>query len=396
MKIKKHIFKKNENTKINESILKSKAKIKAVCLVSIICISLTTGCRKNESGINIGVNLELTGNLAQYGDASLKGIELATEQINGQGGINGEKINLKVLDNRSAGSEAGLSAQRLQYYDDVVAMIGPSMSGGVKSVLGSEVNIPMITPTATADDIRASGNDNVYRMCFTDTQQGEAMGEYASLLGFKKVAFLLNVSSDYSVNSGENFAKTFEASGGEIVMTEYYKDGDIDFNAVLTKIKKENVDAIYFPGFYLEGGLAIKQARQLGMDVAFLSGDAFDAEELEFIAGGKNNLTNIYFTNHYYPDDNRMIEFSEIYKERYGETPSAYSSLAYDSAMVLYEAISNCSGDLSVLRNELDEIENYQGVTGMFSMGENRDVEKDVKLNKIQNGNRSGALKGSD
>jgi len=353
-------------------------------------IFIISGCSNNfNNSLTIGVNLELTGVLAQYGGASLNGIVLATEEVNAQGGINGKKIVLKVLDNRSSTTEAALSAHRLQHLYKVDAIIGPSTSGGVKASLGSGITIPVITPTATANDLRISGSKNVYRMCFTDNIQGEKMGEFASKLGFKNVGMILNLSSDYSINSGENFKNSIESHGGKIITTEYYKSGDNDFNALLTKIKGINLDAIYFPGYYTEGGLIIKQARQLGINSAFLSGDAFDSPELEHIIG-KNGATDIYFTNHYYPDKGKIVGFSEQYYKSFNEYPTSYSSLSYDSANILYLALKNCNGDYSDLVNQLDNIRDFQGITGTFSINENRDADKEVLLNQIKDGKRYG------
>lgn len=360
-------------------------------IITFIAIMTLTSCATNfKNSITIGVNLELTGALAQYGNASLKGILLATEELNANGGINGKKIVLKVLDNRSNTTEAALSAHRLQHLYKVKAIIGPSTSGGVKASLGSGITIPIITPTATANDLRISGADNVYRMCFTDKVQGEKMGEFATKLNFKKVGMILNLSSDYSINSGENFKNSLEKNGGKIVMTEYYKSGDNDFNALLTKIKNIDLDAIYFPGYYTEGGLIIKQARQLGINCAFLSGDAFDSPELEQIAGGGNNISNIYFTNHYYPDKGKIVGFSKQYYKSFKEYPTSYSSLSYDSANILFTALKKCDDNFNDIFLQLDNIENFNGITGTFSINKNRDADKKVLLNKIENSKRYG------
>lgn len=355
-----------------------------------ILVVLFSNCKQQQDVIVVGVNLELTGRQAQYGTACYRGIQLAEQEINQKGGIDGKKVKLVALDNRSTNSEAALVGQRLEHYEKAVAILGPSMSGGVKSTLGSGVSIPLITPTATADDLRRSGATNVYRLCFTDSQQGYAMGLYANELKFKRVAMLLNLASDYSINSGNNFKKSFSKGDGKIVVTEYYKAGDTDYNAILTKLRKLDVDAVFFPGYYTEGGLIIKQARQLGMDCAFLSGDAFDSPELGDIAGDREKLTGVYFTNHYFPNDHTLIQFQNRYYEAYNEMPTAYACLGYDSAKILFYAIDQCDGDMNQLFDKLDQVKNYQGVTGTFTMKENRDAKKEVLLNIIQNGKRTG------
>lgn len=344
-----------------------------------------------DNSINIGVNLELTGGLSQYGNASLNGIKLATEQFNSSGGVNGKKIRLFILDNRSSNNESALSSQRLQHLNKVKAIIGPSTSGGVKASLGSGVEIPIITPTATADDLRISGAKNVYRLCFTDSVQGAKMGEFANKLELKNVGLLLNLSSDYSINSGNNFKYHLEKNGGKVITTEYYKSGDNDFNAILTKMQNKNLDAIYFPGYYTDGGLIIKQARQLGINAAFLSGDAFDSPELENIIAMGDKLNGIYFTNHYYPDKGRVIGFKEEYFKAFNEYPTSYSCLAYDSANMLFEALKNSkTKDYSDIFTQLDNIKDFRGITGNINIDKKRDAQKDVLLNKIVNGKRYG------
>lgn len=359
-----------------------------LCLC-LLCIPLQ-GCEKNKGEIRIGVNLELSGPLSQYGRACREGIELAAEEQNAAGGIGGKRIVIKQADNRSQNYDSAVCAQRLKDVEECVAIIGPSTSGGVKSELLCDLGIPVLVPSATSDTLLPDRmqDNRMFRICYTDTAQGKAMAEYADKLGYRRAAVFTDGGSDYSRGTSEVFRRHFEWLGGTVITQEYYATGDTDFLAQLSKLKEEQPDAVYLPGFYAEAGMIIRQARELGMDCAFLSGDSFDSGALEELVGRKEYLSNIYFTNHYAPGENRLEAFAKKYEERYGAYPGSYSALGYDAAKLLFWALEQAGEDPQAIEQALEEMRSFSGVTGEFSFDDNHDAVKEVELNGIQNGVR--------
>jgi branched-chain amino acid transport system substrate-binding protein len=236
--------------------------------------------------VKIGINYELTGGVATYGNSSVDGIMMAFDEINAAGGINGMKIVPVKVDNKSDAAEATSVATRLMTQEKVVACLGPATSGSFKATIpvamGSK--IPVISASATADkgvtvDDKGKVNDYVFRLCFSDSFQGVTMANFAlNNLKAKTAVIIKDNSSDYAKGLAENFKKTFEAAGGKVVAEEGYVAKDKDFNAVLTKIKGQSFDVIFLPGYYEEAGLIIKQARDLGITAPVLGADGFDSQ----------------------------------------------------------------------------------------------------------------------
>src|SRR5690606_13982711 len=154
--------------------------------------------------------------------------------------------------------------------------------------------------------------------------QGTAMASYVlNKLSAKKVAIIMDSSSDYGKGLAKNFREKFEAGGGTIVAEEAYVAGDTDFNGILTKIKGQDFDVIFIPGYYDEAGLIIKQARNLGIDVPILGADGFDSPKLLELAGAAA-LNNVYYSNHYssLDEDPKVAKFIENFKAKYNKERS--------------------------------------------------------------------------
>ena len=255
----------------------------------LVVLSLIVGCSKsadNSDTIKLGVNYELSGNVATYGRSSVEGIELAVKEINEAGGIDGKKIELVKYDNKSDVAEATTLTTKLITQDKVLAVMGPATSGAFKGTIpvAMQNKVPVVSGSATADDVTVDESgvkEYAFRICFNDSYQGTGMANYAlNNLNKSKAVVIMDSSSDYGKGLAENFTKTFEAGGGTIVAQEAYVAGDTDFNSIITKIKGEDFDVIFIPGYYEEAGLIIKQAREQGIDVPILGADGFDSLNL--------------------------------------------------------------------------------------------------------------------
>ena len=229
----------------------------------------TTGSSDSSSGVKIGLHYELTGAVADYGTAELKGSQLAIKQANAAGGNYVEVI----YDNKSDTTESVTLAAQLAS-DGVAGVVGPATSGASAATyqIMNDAKITVVSPSATAINQTlnpTSGNvyDYVFRICFEDSYQGAAMAQYAiDTLGKAKAIIYADNASDYAKGLTEAFDDQFTKLGGTIVATDYYSAGDTDFNSVLTKFKDMDFDVLYIPGYYNEAGLIIRQAREMGIN----------------------------------------------------------------------------------------------------------------------------------
>lgn len=371
-------------------------KVISIILLMALTMTLFSGCggSANANEIKIGINYELTGEVASYGQASVDGIELAIEEINAAGGINGKKINAIKYDNKSDKSQATTLATKLMTQDKVVAVLGPATSGAFKATIPEAIKnkVVVASGSATADDVTvdASGvKEYAFRICFSDSYQGTAMANYAlNNMSATKAAVIMDNSSDYAKGLAENFTKTFEEGGGKVVATEAFVAGDTDFNAIITKIKGNDFDVIFIPGYYNEAGLIIKQARNQGIDAPILGADGFGAPELTELAGA-DALNNVFFSSHFssLDKDPSVIGFIENFKAKHGKEPDQFAALGYDLAMFIADGIKRAgSTDTVAIKDALAATKDFVGITGSFSMDENHNPVKAVVVVGIENG----------
>ncbi len=375
-----------------------------IILALVLVISVLAGCQtgSNANEIKIGINYELSGNVASYGQASVNGIKLAIDEINAAGGIDGKKIVLVEYDNKSEPAEAVTLANRLISQDKVLAILGPATSGAFKSeiAVAEQAKIPVMSGSATADDVTVDSEGNIkeyaFRICFADSYQGTAMAGFASNnLSAKTAVIIKDSSSDYAMGLAENFSASFVANGGEIVGEEAYATKETNFNAILTKINSLDFDVIYLPGYYEEAGLIIKQARSLGIDAPILGADGFEAPELADLAGA-DALTNVYFSNHYsaLDEDPAVANFIAAFNAEYGRNPDAFSALGYDLAYFLADGLSRSETlDRESLKDALAATVELPGVTGSFSIDTNHNAIKSIVIIGLENGVQTSAIK---
>lgn len=370
-------------------------------LLLLFALPIVAGCSgdKSEVGegdtVKIGLNYELSGPVSTYGQSLTAGIELAMEQINKDGGVLDKQIELVKVDNRSDTTEAANVSSRLATKDNVLAILGPATSGNTKaaSPAAIENKLPLVSASATDDDVTVDSNGNVreyiFKTCFSDSFQGVTMANFANGdLNAKNVAILFDNTSDYAKGLYTSFKETFTDLGGEILIEEAYQAKDTDFKAVLTNIKAENPDVLYIPGYYEELGLIIRQARELGIDAPVLGGDGYDSPKLAEIAGAKN-LNNVYYTNHYSSMDTAddIVNFRNAFKEKYGNEPDAFNALGYDLAYFLVDAIDRAGAeDREKLKDAIASTENFPAITGTLSIDENHNPVKAVTIIEVIDG----------
>jgi branched-chain amino acid transport system substrate-binding protein len=350
----------------------------------------TTGTGGTEGEIVVGEYGSLTGGQATFGQSTHNGIMLAMDELNSAGGINGRKFRVITEDDQSKAEEAANAVTKLISQNNVIAVLGEvaSSSSLAAAPICQSNKVPMITPSSTNEKVTQVG-DYIFRMCFIDPYQGEAMANYLyKQLGIKTAALLIDVKSDYSTGLAANFQKTFVANGGRIVGNQSYAQGDSDFRSQLTSLKATNPGVIFVPGYYNDIGQIAIQARDLGMTMPLAGGDGWESPKLIEI-GGKA-LEGSFYSNHYHVDDPSpaVREFVQKYEERFGAKPDSLAALGYDSAKVLADAIKRAgTTDGEKLRDAIAATKNYPGVTGMITLGPDRDpIGKKLVVLQVKDG----------
>ncbi|MEY8539261.1 ABC transporter substrate-binding protein [Streptococcus alactolyticus] len=376
-------------------------------LLPFLAALILVGCNKspdvtaNATGttigdtLKIGVNLELTGSVAAYGNAEKNGINLAVEQINKAGGVDGKKIEVITKDNKSENAEASTAATNLAVQSQVNAMIGPATSGAVAaaSLNAQKTGVPLLTPSGTQDDLTIDKDGvkkYIFRTTFQDSFQGQVLAQYAyQNLNAKKVVLYYDNSSDYAKGIAEEFQRVYP---GEIVTVATFASGDKDFQSALTKFKDLDYDAIVMPGYYTETGIITKQARDMGIEVPILGPDGFNDDSFGDLAGVANTH-DVYYVSGYSTKtalSDKATQFIEAYKKKYGSEPNMFAALAYDSVYMIAEAAKGAKTSIDIADN-LAKLSQFDGVTGTMTIDKDHNPIKTALMVKMENGAEASA-----
>lgn len=355
-----------------------------VLFVVVIAGMMFTGCSKKTSDtIKIGGIFPLSGSVAVYGTECRNGVELAINEINAAGGIDGKMLELVAEDDEGSPEKSVNAYKKLVTKDKCSIIIGSLTSGCTAAIssLAQAQKVLLLAPAATQTDITDAG-DYVFRACFIDPFQGTVGGKFAlEDLGAKNAAVLYDVQNDYSIGLYENFKVVFEQGGGKVVAEESYSTGDKDFNAQLTKIKTTNPDVVYLPDYYGTVALIAKQLRAQGINAPIVGADGWDG----IIDNAGDEVLNGFYSNHYAADstDGKVVTFVNSYKAKYGSTPVSFAALGYDCVYLLKDAMGAAkSADSTTLKDQLMKT-NGAYVTGNLTFDAKRNPVKSAVMLEI-------------
>ncbi|MDR3162211.1 MAG: ABC transporter substrate-binding protein, partial [Spirochaetaceae bacterium] len=354
------------------------------------------GAKADTNTITIGGIFPLSGPVAVYGVEARNGIELAIEEINAAGGINGKRLAL-ISEDDTGNPEITVNAYRkLTAQDKVNVIIGSLTSGCTIAItsLAQAQKVVLVAPAATAEAVTDAG-DFIFRACFIDPFQGTVGGAFAvNELKARRAAVLYDNNNDYSVGLKDNFITAFGKAGGTVVANESYITGDVDFNAQLTKIKAANPDVVYLPDYYSTVALIAKQLRAQGINTPIVGADGWDG--LTENAG--DEVLNGFYSNHYASDstDPKVQSFVKAYQAKFGSVPVSFAALGYDSMYLIRDAILKAgSTDSTAIRNALAQTKGSY-LTGNLSFDAKRNPVKSavmVELIRGPNGNLTTVYK---
>ena len=352
--------------------------------------SSSSSAKASGDSITIGTVTTNSGTAAAYGEAEVKGFELAVSEINAKGGINGKKVKLESMDDKGDATEASNAYNKLAGDNNVLAVAGPTISATTAAVapLADQSNLVTIAPAATSDSIE-TGN-YLFRTCFKDSYQGEVAARFAAEnLKVKKVAVLYGTGDPYSSGVGEAFAKAAEKLGLEVVDKESSSSADdTEYSAQLQKIQASGAELLYAPYYYsVAGPYIIPQARSVGFEGYVMGPDGYDGLKL---TGDKSQYNKTYYTTHYSADDNtntKVQDFIKSYKSKNNAEPNTFAALGYDTIYMIKQAIEKAGENATRedVRNAVAGM-TFDGVTGKFTMDKSGSPTKSVTVLEMKDG----------
>ncbi|MCR4407633.1 MAG: branched-chain amino acid ABC transporter substrate-binding protein [Anaerolineae bacterium] len=344
-----------------------------VPLAIVLLTSLVlTGCpKKAAEPIKIGLQAPITGEYAYEGEGFVKCVELVTEQINAAGGIlGGRKIEIVKCDDVGKPDESSKCANQL-VSAGVAAVIGSYSSTCTEpaSEIYNEAGILQITPSSTATRLSQKGFKRFFRVCFLDDRQGLFAAKFMLEKLGADTAVFLHDNSTYAKGLAEWAEKYYKEAGGNSLLIDAINPEDTDFRPILTKIKELGPKAVYFTGYHPQGGLLLKQSKELGTEFKWVMGNACNNPELVEIAG-LDAAKGTYITTEPLPKDipgDAAKKFYNDFVAKYGEPPaSIWWVMSADALNVIVEAMkaTNSTDSEKMAEYLHTKFKDYPGVTG--------------------------------
>jgi len=342
--------------------------------------------------IIVGVVMNLTGPWASIDEPAWKGIQLAADEINAQGGLLGRPVKATCVDTKADEGETTAATHRLIEVDKAVVLLGYCDTHWVltSAPIAKEAGIPFITPGATLPLIPK--RTGAFLACFGDNVQAAAMAERAYTdLGLSKAVLWIDDACDYCVAVTKYFKDAFEHLGAKVVYDDHFVTSDTDFSAQVARLKsrEKEVDCAYIGAIPDNCGLISKQIREGGVKVPILGEDGFDTDLLVKVGG--EYAEGVEFTTHVSLESSapEVQKFVADYQTKFGVKPeNAFAALGYDSLMLVAEAIKKTgSADPAAITSGLEGIKDFLGVTGSISFAPGvRVPAKGVSIIKVQGG----------
>lgn len=337
-----------------------------------------------EDAVKIGIMLPLTGDAALYGESIGTALDLATEEINEEGGILGRRVEL-ILEDSACNANAGVKAiNSLVNLKGLKLIIAAECSGPTLSAapVAEEAGVLYLVATASNPDIKHAG-DYVFRIAPSDAQQGKDIAQIVYNGEFRNAAVLF-MDNAYGEGIAGVFMEEFKRLGGKIAIEQRFSQDDPDFRTQLLKIKEKAPDSLFLVSYPQAYQLIIKQMYELGVNAQIFAGDTFKEQSIIEALGDK--VEGVIFSAYVESDSDEFRQFKEAYKKKYGKEYGPYGDYAYDSIYVLKAGIEYAeSFDPEVLKGKLYGLE-YHGVTGLTKFDSYGEVDKPFGIMTVRNG----------
>jgi len=354
--------------------------------------------------LKIGLVGPMTGPGAQYGQSMKEAAQLAVDQINSAGGVNGKKVVLFMEDDESNPAKAVSSMQKLITSDQIAAAVGHYNSSCTLASMGvtQRSKVPHLCPISTAAAITAGGNPYIFRNCATNPMQVGQLADWVfnnlSKEGQVNRAAVLYENTDYGTGIMEVFVEKVKGNlNWEIVANESYNPGDTDMVAQLTSIKGKDPGVLLIGGNVTEGAQIVRQAKEIDFPVQFLALGGLSNDRFPELAGVEN-VEGIINVSYFEKDSPNPLaqKFVEAYQKAYNKDPDMFAAATYEAVDIIANVSKGLGDDswksLAKLRQAItdgiSDLDGLPGVQGPTTFDENGQADKLVYIIRWENGKR--------
>ncbi len=368
----------------------------AAFLVVFIGISLAVSCQKKGGEgdtIKIGVITSLTGSLAAFGEAHKHGYSIALDELNAKGGALGKKIELDFYDDQSKPDQAVQGVSKLVDQDHVPILLGSYSSETTKAIIPSvtQRQVPLIMPTATADNVMESKSPWVFRVCAGATDYARTTIAFLKDSGAPKTMAIVYENTNFGQSNMKAMTAAATGAGLNLVAVESYEAKSPDYKAVLQRVKKANPEVIYFCSYLLDAGTLLRQAQEIDLNPRYYTsaGTGFAAAEFPTPKGAGKNAEFTFSVSQWLPEAQwaGSKEFDAEYAKRYGSHPAYHAIEAYAALYVAAQAINDAkSSDSAKIRDAVKNLNLSSTPFGPIRFDSNGQNPHPVLITQVQGG----------
>lgn len=357
----------------------------AALVLAAGCGGQGTGSETN--GMTLGYTATMTGDFASYGLEMREGVDLAVEEINADGGIEGSQISIESADDEGKPGNGPTIAQ--QFCDDssISAVLGYSFSSVALAAVPvyQQCQLAVIGSAVTSPEL-SGASPYFFRNVFTDAYQGAAAATFvAEEEGVNSIAILYQ-QDDYGQGVAGAFQQAFEETGGTVTSSQAYQLGTNNFGTLLNKATSDNPDALFIGGFYTESAKIANQAQAADMDLTLYAADGSLSPQLLEIGGDAVEGMTLYAAFDPSAEGEAASAFSDAFREKYGKEPSSWAALAYDAVYAVKEAAAASGGtSREEIADGLTRVD-FEGATGTTVFNEQGDREGELTFLEVKDG----------
>lgn len=370
-------------------------KFVCVLLAALMLLGVLTACgNKASSGssdtVKLAIACPVTGDSAEYGVHFSIAAQMAAEDINESGGINGRKVEIEIFDSKNDAKEAAEVARLIGQDSSILATIGDfsSTCAMAAAPIYEENKLVQVTPSAGLIDVPQVGDWN-FATTGVQSDDGPFLANRVlhETMGVKSYA-VVYTNNDFGLNFSSYMNQEAEAAGITVTDSEAIASGEKDFTAIVSKMRQTNPEAVVIVATYNEVANCVKQIRQVGWDVPIvISGSSLTAQLVELLGDDVNGIySNISFVPS--DEDPTTSEFNKEFTERANLAPSFHSVCTYDTVTLVCLAARNCGDNLTreTLRDALAAYTGFEGLMGPIEWTEEGACRRGYKVVQYQNG----------
>lgn len=358
--------------------------VRLTCSTVVIFMFIAAALIASEAGAQqvykIGAVLPFTGSASFFGKNTRQGTDMAVDEINAAGGINGVKLQVVYEDSKTEPKESVTAMNKLVSIDKVPAVM-TILTGVSRAIIPiGEKNKVVVMTSAMLPGITEGYKYSMRNATSYDNHVPAMVDFITGDLKMKRLAILM-AQSEWADRALSLYKSLFPKKGGEIVAVEtFQEEAETDFRSQLTKVKAAKPEALFVEGFKAVP-VIIKQAREMGIKAQILGSHTLESPDVLKIA--KTAVEGAYYTKTAFDPnspDKIMQEFQKKYKERYGETSEVYAATHYDQTKLIAQAIKNKGYSGDAIREYLLTVKDYPGISGVTTFLTNGDVNKMVDI----------------